>query len=165
MKNQGKLYFFCGKMGAGKSTKSRALAAEKHAVLLSEDEWLEAHYPAQIQSFDDYIKYSNNIKPFIKKHVQNLLCIGVNVVMDFPANTLKQREWFLSLCNELNSSHELWYLDVTNEQCLTQMAQRRIEQPERAHFDTEVIFHHVTQYFEPPQANENLNIMHVIGNK
>ncbi|WP_274005874.1 hypothetical protein, partial [Vibrio parahaemolyticus] len=28
MENQGKLFFFCGKMGAGKSTKSKIVAAE-----------------------------------------------------------------------------------------------------------------------------------------
>lgn len=34
---QGILTFFCGKMGAGKSTQSRKLAQEINAVLLSED--------------------------------------------------------------------------------------------------------------------------------
>ncbi|MDN3685557.1 AAA family ATPase [Vibrio sinaloensis] len=73
-------------MGAGKSTKSKVVAAENNAVLISEDDWLSAHYPSQIQTFDDYIKHSNLIKPFVKKnHVQSLLNIGVNVVMDFSS--------------------------------------------------------------------------------
>jgi len=41
----GKLIFFCGKMGAGKSTKSKEFASESNAVLLSEDEWLSILYP------------------------------------------------------------------------------------------------------------------------
>ncbi|WP_067216014.1 AAA family ATPase [Marinomonas gallaica] len=158
MKNQSTLFFFCGKMGAGKSTKAKVIAADNHAVLVSEDEWLAAHYPTQIQTFEDYIKYSNLIKPFVKKHIQSLLSLGVNVVMDFPANTVKQRAWFVSLCREVNCSHELWFLDVTDEQCLSHIAQRRIESPERALFDTESVFHHVTQYFEPPTADEGLTI-------
>jgi adenylylsulfate kinase-like enzyme len=36
--NNGKLIFFCGKMGAGKSTKASEIAQESNAVLLSEDE-------------------------------------------------------------------------------------------------------------------------------
>ncbi|MCG7545510.1 ATP-binding protein [Pseudoalteromonas sp. MM17-2] len=160
MENQGKLFFFCGKMGAGKSTKSRVLAAKNNAVLISEDDWLSAHYPSQIQIFDDYIKYSNLIKPFVKTHVQNLLNVGVNVVMDFPANTIRQRAWFVSLCGEVHSEHELWYLDLTDEQCLSQIAKRRVEQPKRATFNTEAVFHHVTQYFEAPVASENLNLVH-----
>lgn len=159
MRNQGKLFFFCGKMGAGKSTRSRIVAAENGAALISEDDWLSAHYPAQIQTFDDYIKFSNLIKPFVKKHVQSLLNLGVNVVMDFPANTVNQRAWFKMLCSEVGSEHELWYLDLSDEQCLSQIAQRRIEQPERAHFDTEAVFRHVTQYFEVPAGDENLNII------
>lgn len=150
MMSLGKLFFFCGKMGSGKSTKSKILATENNAVLISEDDWLSAHYPTQIQTFDDYIEYSNLIKPFVKRHVQELLNMGVNVVMDFPANTIKQRAWFTSLCLEVNSEHELWYLDLTNDQCLSQIARRRVESPERAQFDTEAVFHHVTQYFEEP---------------
>ena len=96
MMSLGKLFFFCGKMGSGKSTKSKILATENNAVLISEDDWLSAHYPTQIQTFDDYIEYSNLIKPFVKRHVQELLNMGVNVVMDFPANTIKQRAWFTS---------------------------------------------------------------------
>ena len=40
-----------------------------NSVLISEDDWLSAHYPSQIQTFEDYIKYSNLIKPFVKSHV------------------------------------------------------------------------------------------------
>ncbi len=67
MKQVGTLYFFCGKMGAGKSTKSKQLAKEKNAVLLSEDEWLSSFYPNQITSFEDYLKLSAQLKPMVKK--------------------------------------------------------------------------------------------------
>ncbi|TOB48348.1 1-deoxy-D-xylulose-5-phosphate synthase, partial [Vibrio parahaemolyticus] len=43
------------------------------------------------------------------------------------------------------------------------IAKRRIEQPERAMFDTEAVFHHVTQYFEAPTASENLSLIRVAG--
>ena len=161
MSNPGKLFFFCGKMGAGKSTRSMLVAKENNAVVIAEDDWLAAHYPELIQTFDDYINYSTLIRPFIKSHVQGLLNIGVNVVMDFPANTVKQRSWFTSLCTETHSEHELWYLDVSDEQCLAQLAQRRVEQPQRAKFDTEAVFHQVTGYFEAPTGSENLNIVRV----
>ena len=57
MSNEGVLIFFCGKMGAGKSTESKKVATERNAVLISEDEWLSELYPNQITSFDDYIKF------------------------------------------------------------------------------------------------------------
>ncbi|MCA1055598.1 ATP-binding protein [Rossellomorea aquimaris] len=163
MKPEGTLYFFCGKMGAGKSTKSNQLAKDKHAVLLSEDEWLSSLYPDQIESFEDYLTFSAQLKPLVKKHVQHLLSVGTNVVMDFPANTKKLRKWFLDIASEANANHQLIYLNLTNEQCLRQIDQRRKEQPERTAFDTEAVFNHVTRFFEAPDASEGLNILEFRG--
>ena len=101
---------FCGKMGAGKTTRSRIEAAEKNAVLLSEDVWLAAHYPDQIHTFDDYLKYARQIRGFVRQHVQAILGTGTNVVMDFPANTRQQRQWFVQLCAEIACELELVYL-------------------------------------------------------
>ncbi len=161
MKPKGLLTFFCGKMGAGKSTAATKLASETDAVLVSEDEWLASHYPDQIQSFDDYLQFSKMIKPFVKQHIQNILKTGTDVVMDFPANTISQRSWFVGLCSEIECPHKLVYLDVSDQQCLKQIANRRIEQPQRADFDTEDMFVQVSAYFQPPGEDENLNIVHV----
>lgn len=163
MKQVGTLYFFCGKMGAGKSIKSKQLAKEKNAVLLSEDEWLSSLYPNQITSFEDYLKLSAQLKPMVKKHVQNILSVGTHVVMDFPGNTQKQRKWFLDIASEVNANHQLIYLNLNNQQCLRQIAQRRNEQPERAAFDTEETFIEVTKFFEAPEASEGLNIWEFSG--
>lgn len=165
MKQLGTLYFFCGKMGAGKSTKSKQLTIDKHAVLMSEDEWLSSLYPNQIVTFEDYLKFSAQFKPMVKKHVQNILSVGTDVVMDFPANTQKQRKWFLDMASEVNASHQLIFLNLNNEKCLRQMAQRRKEQPERATFDTEAVFNHVTKFFEAPESSEGLNILEFSGNE
>jgi predicted kinase len=163
IKQLGTLYFFCGKMGAGKSTKSKQLAIDKQAVLLSEDEWLSSLYPNQIASFVDYLKFSVQLKPLVKKHVQNILSVGTDVVMDFPGNTQKQRKWLSGIASEVNASHQLIFLNLNNEQCLRQIEQRRKEQPERAAFDTEAVFIHVTSFFEAPEASECLNILEFSG--
>ena len=57
--NKGVLTFFCGKMGAGKTTKSLEVAHERNAVLLSEDEWLASVYPDSIKTLEDYVKFRN----------------------------------------------------------------------------------------------------------
>ena len=159
MKQPGTLYFLCGKMGAGKSTKAKQVALDKQAVLLSEDEWLSTLYPDQIATFEDYLKYSTQIKPLVRKHVQHLLSVGTDVVMDFPANTQKLRRWFLDMVSEIHADHRLIYLDMSNEQCLRQIAQRRVENPERAAFDNEAVFIHVTKFFEAPESSEGLHII------
>lgn len=162
--NMGTLVFFCGKMGAGKSTKSRAIANDRNAVLLSEDEWLTSLYPHKIRSLEDYIKYSNLLKPQIKKLVQSILAAGTNVVMDFPANTVSQRDWFKSIFAEIGAPHNLVFIDLANDLCLAQIAKRRLEQPERAATDTVEVFEAVTRYFVAPNPEEGFNIIKVERN-
>ncbi len=156
---KGKLVFFCGKMGAGKTTKSKAVAHKLNAVLLSEDEWLESLFPKAIQSLTDYVHYSNLLKPPIKKLVQNILLTGSNVVMDFPGNTIKQRSWFKEIFTEINAQHELIYLNISNEVCLKQIANRCAKNPARAATDTVEMFNSVTQYFQAPEIKEGFNVV------
>ncbi|MEM5018231.1 ATP-binding protein [Metabacillus indicus] len=163
MNQPGTIYFFCGKMGAGKSTESKRLATDKRGVLLSEDEWLSSLYPNQIKTFEDYKRFSLQLKPLVKQHVQNILYVGTDVVMDFPANTQKLRKWFLDMAEEVHADHQLIYLNLSDEQCLRQIAQRRKEQPERAVFDTEAVFQHVTNFFEAPDASEGLHVIEFSG--
>lgn len=158
MQTAGKLIFFCGKMGAGKTTLSRAIAQEQKAVLLSEDEWLAQLYPDQIISFNDYITYSGRIRPLVKTLVQNILTAGASVVMDFPANTKKQRMWFKTIFTETNTQHEMVYLKLDDTTCLQRLEKRRTEQPERAAFDNEEVFRHVTSFFEKPTEDEGFCI-------
>jgi len=162
--NKGVLIFFCGKMGAGKSTKASSIALERNAVLLSEDEWLESLYPNRITSLESYVEYSKRLKPQIKKLVQAILDSGNDVVMDFPANTISQRAWFRSIFSEIEAPHELVYIDLANEDCLRQIEKRRVQQPERAKTDTKEMFEAVTKYFLEPQTEEGFNVTRIERN-
>lgn len=158
MQSQGTLIFFCGKMGAGKSTRSRQIAQELNAILISEDEWLSQLYPDEIQGLSDYIRCSRRLKGVLKQHLAALLKTGLSIVMDFPANTKTQRAWFQELIREHDLAYRFIYLDVDDRTCLARIAQRRQEQPDRAQFDTEAMFHEVTRFFEPPTAEEGWDI-------
>lgn len=116
----GTLTLFCGKMGSGKSTLSKQVAKNTNAVIVSEDEWLENLFPNKISSLEDYVEYSSTIKPLVKSVVQDFLKNGVDVVMDFPANTDKQRQWLYSITD----NYHLYYLDVSDEECLTRISKR-----------------------------------------
>jgi predicted kinase len=155
--SKGKLIFFCGKMGAGKTTKSREIAEARNAVWISEDEWLEAIYPQEIASLEDYIKYSALLRPPIKKLVQSILTAGTDVVMDYPANTIQQRNWFRRIFSEVQAPHDLIYIDLPNDVCIERIAKRCAEQPERAATDTTEMFEQVTKYFVTPTSDEGFN--------
>lgn len=155
--NKGSLTFFCGKMGAGKSTSAAQIAQKSNAVLLSEDEWLASLYPNKISSLNDYIYYSNLLKPQIKALVQSILSAGTDVVMDFPANTVSQRKWFRRIFSEIEAPHRLIVIDLPNETCLKQIEKRRKAQPERAATDTPEMFDQLLTYFVAPTSEEGFN--------
>ncbi|HDZ08273.1 AAA family ATPase [Pseudohongiella sp.] len=162
--SKGVLIFFCGKMGAGKSTKSREIAQKRNAVFISEDEWLASLYPNSILSLDDYIQCSDRLKLQMKRLVQSILISGTDVVMDFPANTIPQREWFRSIFSEVRAPHELIYIDQPNDVCISQIEKRRTEHPQRAATDTKEMFELVTKHFVVPTSDEGFNTTVVVGN-
>ena len=153
------LVFFCGKMGAGKSTRAAQIAAERNAVLISEDDWLGSLFPGEIKNLKDYVNYAKRIKPIVKDIAQRILVSGGTVVLDFPANTTGQREWLKSIYSEVGASHELVYINEPDDVCLARIAQRRAENPERQRTDTKEMFYQVSKYFEEPSESEGFNIV------
>ncbi|GGZ96761.1 cell division protein ZipA [Arenicella chitinivorans] len=162
---QGELVFFCGKMGAGKSTRAVEIARNRNAVLISEDEWLQSLYPNKIKSLEDYIKYSGLLKSQVKKLVQAVLTAGGDVVMDFPANTVSQRAWFRAIFSKVNAPHEMVYLNTPEHVCLERIAKRRENRPERVNTDSVEMFEAVTRFFTAPTTSEGFNITEVVKDK
>jgi predicted kinase len=152
------LHFFCGKAGAGKSTRATALAQDGSAILLSEDIWLSRLYGDQIKVFDDYIRLSQRLNAVVTPLVVDLLSAGVNVVMDYHANTRRRRSWFRSMFECANAEHVLHFLPTPDAWCLERIAKRNAEMPEGASRLTEADYWHVTTYFEPPEESEGFNV-------
>ncbi len=159
MSKLGTLYFLIGKMGAGKSTFSRKISAELGAVLISEDDWLNTLYPGEINNFDDFLVRHRKLLNLLQTHVEQILTSGSSVIMDFPANTIDSRQWYVNLAKNASAAHQAIYLKASDEKCLMQIANRRIEQPDRAKFDTPETFAMVNQYFEEPLESEHLILL------
>jgi len=158
MNDKGKLIFFTGKMAVGKTTYSKKLASELNAIYVSEDQWLSYLYPDEINDFNDYIKYSSRIKPLLEEHLTQLLLSGLTVVMDFPGNTIKQRQWFKTLFRKSKIPHKLIYLRAEDDLCLRHLEKRWEESPERQKFDTLEVFKYVNGFFQEPTDKEGFNI-------
>jgi len=159
MSEETTLHFICGKMAAGKSTLARKLAEKNRGILLVEDEWLLQLFPDEIATISDYIKYAPRLQKVISSHVISLLSHGVSVVMDFPANTVDQRQWFRGLYETANVAHTLHYLDVSNEVCKQQLRERSRGKPKGSIFTTDTEFEAITKYFQPPSKNEGFNML------
>lgn len=154
--NKGMLIFFCGKMGAGKSTLATKLADEKDAILISEDDLLSKLYVDKVKSVKDYKYYSDILKPVICDMSQQILNKGVSVVLDFPANTKSQRQWLRSISDEVHSKHTCYFVDRSDDICIKQILKRG-----NPHTDTVEIFHAISKYFTEPTNSENINIVKV----
>ncbi len=158
----GRLHFFCGKMGAGKTTASVAIAEDNSAILLCEDAWLAALYPGLISSPADYAHYAGLLRPQIKVLVQSLLQQGQDVVLDFPGNTEAQRAGLKAISDEVGAEHNLYFLDVADERCLAQIEARaatNVAKTGGAKTDTADMFWAMNKYFMTPRDDEGLNII------
>lgn len=154
------LYFMCGKMAAGKSTFSKGLAKSKNAVLLVQDEFLAALYPGEIIVIKDFVKCSGRLKDALFPHIQQLLSHGVSVVLDFPGNTLIQRQWFREILESANVGHELHYIDAPDDLCKRQLKQRSTGLPPGSPWTTDAEFDAITAYFQAPTDDEGFNVIH-----
>lgn len=158
MNTRPKLHFLCGKMAAGKSTFARELARQQGAVLLEEDHFLATLFPGQIHGITDYVEYSGRVKDALSDHIVALLQSGTSVVLDFPGNTRKQRQWFRTLFERANADHELHFLDVPDDLCKLQLKERSKALPVGSAFTTDAEFEAITRYFQPPSDEEQFKV-------
>jgi predicted kinase len=159
MRSKAKLFFFCGKMAAGKSILARELAERENAVLLVQDEFLERLFPGDIVDIPGFVKYSSRVKNALESHICSLLAMGVPVVLDFPGNTRNQRAWFRRLFEASEADHELHFIDAPDDLCKRQLKERSKGLPAGAAWTTDAEFDAITAYFEPPSVEEHFNVI------
>jgi predicted kinase len=152
------LHLLCGKIASGKSTLAKELALAPNAAILNEDRWLADLYPGDIKTVPDYIRCAANLRNAVGPHVTELLRIGVSVVLDFPANTVANRKWMMSLLNNVQSGHVLHFLDVPDDVCLLRLHARNAASS-HAFIVDDSEFHLITSYFEAPQQEEGFNVI------
>ena len=159
MNTSAKLIFLCGKMAAGKSTLARDLAKRENAVLLVQDEFLNALFPGELSDIPAFVKCASRLKSALAPHICALLSKGISVVLDFPGNTKAQRAWFRELIERANVNHELHFVDVSDALCKSQLANRSKSLPAGTPWTTNAEFTAITAYFQTPLAQENFNVV------
>ena len=151
--------FLCGKMAAGKSTLARELAEREGAILLVQDQLLGSLYPGEIVDIPAFTLRSSRLQAAIEPHICAILANGITVVLDFPANTLKQRAWFRGMFERANVAHELHFVDAPDALCKAQLKERSSVLPAGSRWTTDAEFDAITAYFQPPSADEGFNVV------
>jgi len=164
MTQRGKLYFFSGKMAAGKSTLARQLARREDAILLVQDELLGALFPGEIVDIPGYVTRARRLNDALTGHVCALLSRGIPVVLDFPGNTRAQRAWFRTILDTSSAEHELHFVDVADDVCKRQLRERSAQLRAGSAFTTDAEFDAITRRFEPPADDEGFTVIAVPPN-
>jgi predicted kinase len=159
MSRSGTLYFFCGKMAAGKSTLARQIVERTGAILIVQDEWLAHLFPGEIVDVPAFRRFSARLRAALTDHIGDLLSRGLPVVLDFPGNTRAQRDWFRELIDRANADHELHFIDAPDALCKAQLRERSRDLADGAAWTTDADFDAITKFFEPPAAEEGFNIV------
>lgn len=152
------LHFLCGKIAAGKSTLAATLAAQPGTLLISEDRWLAALYPGEIVDIADYARCASRLRNAMGEHVAALVGAGLSVVLDFPANTRRSREWLRQVADEAACPHQLHYLEATDAVCKARL-QARNASGEHPFTTSDAQYDAITAYFVAPETQEGFNIV------
>ncbi|WP_240705202.1 AAA family ATPase [Pacificoceanicola onchidii] len=151
------LHMLCGKICAGKSTLATRLAAQPGAVLISEDDWLSKLYGDQMKTIADYGRCSRALQSVMVEHVPALLATGVDVVLDFPANTRAQRAWMKDVLDRSGAEHLLHVLDLPDDVLLARLHARNAS-GEHPFEVTDAQFEAISKHFEKPVPDEGFTL-------
>jgi predicted kinase len=146
----------CGKIAAGKSTLSVKLAEAERTLIISEDRWIAQLYGPELKTLADYFERCERLRAALAPHVVGLLRAGVSVVLDFHANTVGSRRWMRALFEEAGASHQLHFLDVSDEVCRSRVHARKGAGGDGV---SDAEFDHVTSFFVPPDPGERFNVI------
>ena len=152
------LHMLYGRIASGKSTLAARLAREHGAVLLAEDPWLSTLFGDRMSDIADYVECSRKLRAAMGPHVVALLEAGVPVVLDFPANTARQRSWMRAIIDATGAPHRLHVLDVPEEICLARLRARNAS-GDHPFAVTDEQFRMVNRHVAPPTADEGFDIV------
>jgi predicted kinase len=153
----GTLHLVCGKIAAGKSTLCAELAAEPGTVLIGEDFWLSSLFGEEMIEPADYVRVAAKLRGPMGAHVAELLKTGLDVVLDFQANTVATRAWMKTISESAGAPHVLHLLDVPAEVCRARLHRRNAGGGHEFAVNDEQ-FNVITSWFQSPGEDEGLNV-------
>jgi predicted kinase len=122
--SKARLILTCGLPGAGKTTLATQLAADRHAVRLTKDEWLWA---LGATPWDEPTR--EKIEAQLWRLAREILRLGLGVVLDFGLWARIERDAMRNTARGLGVGIELHYLDVPIEELWRRIEARNREPP------------------------------------
>ena len=147
--SQARLILTCGLPGAGKTDLAKRLAADRSAVRLTSDEWLWA-----IGSSPWDASTQDKVEGQLWRLAQDLLRLGVSVVLDFGLWARSERDELRSVAHGLGVGVELHYLDVPTDELWRRIEARNSKPPWDSHPISRADLDGWIGLFQAPDASE-----------
>lgn len=144
-----RLILTCGLPGSGKTTLARRLAADRNAVRLTKDEWLWA-----LGSSPWDTPTGEKIERELWRLAQEILSLGLSVVLDFGLWARTERDEMRSVARGLRIGVELHFLDVPAEELWRRIEARNSAPPWDAEPIGRADFDEWLPIFQAPDAAE-----------
>lgn len=158
------LYLVCGKIAAGKSTLTRQLAERPATLLIALDDWMSTLYPTEVRTIEDFSRLTTRLREVMGPHIVTILRNNVSVALDFPANTVKWRDWMRTIFTAADAPHELHVLDPSDAVCKERLRLRNASGTHQYQID-EATYDLFTSYFVLPAPEEGFNTIFHGGKK
>ena len=144
-----RLILTCGLPGAGKTKLATQLAADRGAVRLTKDEWLWA---LGSTPWDEPTR--ERVEHELWRFAQEVLRLGVSVVLDFGLWARIERDGMRSAARGLGVGVELHYLDVPTDELWRRIEARNSEPPWDSHPIRRADLEGWISVFQAPNAAE-----------
>jgi predicted kinase len=147
--SEARLILTCGLPGAGKTALARQLAADRSALRLTKDEWLRA---LGSSPWDEPTRVK--VEHELWRLAQEVLRLGVSVVLDFGLWARIERDEMRSAARGLGVGVELHCLDVPTDELWRRIQARNSQPPWDSHPIRRADLDGWLRMFQAPDAAE-----------
>lgn len=157
-KAKARIVMLCGLTGSGKTTLAHTLEKEQSAICFSVDRWMIELYGHHM-SREDFDKKIENIKRLIWEVVEQLVSIGVTVILDYGFWRANERIETARMARSIGGRPIIYFLNVPSATLRERLAIRNKNLPPGTFRITPTMLDEFIKKFEPPLASENIEII------